>query len=175
MVKKNVLDFVHMNIHCYTLATTTQHNTIATLLTPPNLANHHTISTNINQFKRPTGIIHLLSPQLSPLLLSTLLLGGNNPEVTVGRILLGSLRLSGTLLRDLAPATRSRISGTTALGRGGSVDETLVREPLAANELLCEVAGVNGRAAAVDGFGNELGFGGEEDEVGDELLSCEWL
>ena len=152
--------FVHMNIHCYTLATTTQHNTIAILLTIPKLANHHTISTNLNQFN---------------LLLSTLLLGRNNPEVTVGRIFLGSLGLRRALLGNLAPATRSRISGTTALGWGGSVNKALVREPLAANELLSEVAGVDGRAAAVDGFGDELGFRGEEDEVGDELLSCEWL
>jgi hypothetical protein len=35
------------------------------------------------------------------------------------------------------------------------------------------VAGVDGAAAAVDGFGDELGFGGEEDEVGDELFGCE--
>ena len=118
-------------------------------------------------------MIHPISPPNNSLLLSTLLLGRNNPEVTVGRILLGSLRLSGALLRNLAPATRSRISGTTALGRGGSVDEALVREPLAADKLLGEVAGVNGRTAAVHGFGNELGFGGEEDEVGDELLGCE--
>jgi hypothetical protein len=107
------------------------------------------------------------------LLLSALLLRRNNPEVTVGRILLGSLGLRGTLLCDLAPATRSRISGTTALGRGGSVDEALVREPLAANELLGEVAGVDGGAAAVDGFSDELGFSREENEVGDELLGCE--
>ena len=109
------------------------------------------------------------------LLLSALFLRRHNPEVTVGRILLGSLRLSGTLLRDLAPTTRSRISGTTALGRGGSVDEALVRKPLAADELLGEVARIDGRAAAVDGFGDELGFSGEEDEVGDELLGCEGL
>jgi hypothetical protein len=107
------------------------------------------------------------------LLLSTLLLRRNNPEVTVGRILLGSLGLRRALLCNLAPATRSCISGTTALGWGGSVDEALVREPLAADELLGEVAGVNGGAAAVDGFSDELGFSGEEDEVGDELLSCE--
>jgi hypothetical protein len=35
------------------------------------------------------------------------------------------------------------------------------------------VARVDGAAAAVDGFGDELGFGGEEDEVGDELFGCE--
>jgi len=35
------------------------------------------------------------------------------------------------------------------------------------------VAGVDGGAAAVDGFGDELSFGGEENEVGDELLGCE--
>jgi hypothetical protein len=115
-------------------------------------------------------MIHPISPPNNSLLLSTLLLGRNNPEVTVGRILLGSLGLRRALLCDLAPATRSRISGATALGRGGSVDEALVREPLAANELLGEVAGVDRGAAAVDGFGDELGFSREEDEVGDELL-----
>lgn len=50
MKKKNVLAFVHMIIHCYTLATTTQHDTIAIILTPPEPANYHTIATNVNQF-----------------------------------------------------------------------------------------------------------------------------
>lgn len=112
-------------------------------------------------------------PSFQNLLLSTLLLRSNNPKVSISRILLRRLRLRGALLRDLAPATRRRISGTTALGRGGSVDEALVGEALAADELLGEVAGVDGGAAAVDGFGDELGFGGEEDEVGDELFGWE--
>jgi hypothetical protein len=34
------------------------------------------------------------------------------------------------------------------------------------------VARVDGAAATVDGFSNELGLGGEENEVGDELLGC---
>jgi hypothetical protein len=110
---------------------------------------------------------------ISTLLLTTLLLGRNDPEVTVGGILLGRLRLGRSLLSDLTPATRSRIRGTTALGRGGSVDEALVGESLAADELLGEVARVDGAAAAVNGFGDELGFGREEDEVGDELFRCE--
>jgi hypothetical protein len=107
------------------------------------------------------------------LLLTTLLLRRNDPEVTVGGILLGRLRLGRPLLGDLTPATRSRIRGTTTLGRGGSVDEALVGESLAADELLGKVARVDGAAATVDGFGDELGFGGEEDEVGDELFGCE--
>jgi len=35
------------------------------------------------------------------------------------------------------------------------------------------VARVDGAAAAVDSFSDELGFGREEDEIGDELFSCE--
>lgn len=132
---------------------------------PQRMPTHH-----VNDRQQHTSFHHT---SRNSLLLSTLLLRRNNPEVAVGRILLGSLRLSGTLLRNLAPTTRSRISGTTALGRGGSVDEALVRKPLAADELLGEVARIDGRAAAVDGFSNELGFRGEEDEVGDELLGCE--
>jgi hypothetical protein len=110
---------------------------------------------------------------ISTLLLATLLLRRNDPEVAIGGVLLGRLRLGRSLFGDLAPATRSRIRGTTALGRGGSVDEALVGESLAADELLGEVARVDGAAAAVDGFGDKLGFGGEEDEVGDELFGCE--
>jgi hypothetical protein len=104
------------------------------------------------------------------LLLTTLLLARHDPKVAIGRVLLRRLNLRRSLLRNLAPATRSRISGTTALGRGGSVDEALVGKSLAADELLGEVARVDGAAAAVDGFGDELGFGGEEDEIGDELF-----
>jgi hypothetical protein len=37
------------------------------------------------------------------------------------------------------------------------------------------VTRVNGGAAAVDGFGDELGFRREENEVGNELLGCEFL
>lgn len=114
-----------------------------------------------------------LSGQSKHLLLAALLLRGDDPEAAVGRVLFGCLRLGRSLLRDLAPATRSRTSGTTTLGRGGSVDEALVREPLAADELLGEVAGVNSAAAAVDSLSDKLGFGGEEDEVCDELFGCE--
>lgn len=113
-----------------------------------------------------------LSRQSKHLLLAALLLRSDNPEAAIGRVLLRSLRLSRSLLCNLAPATRSRTSGTTTLGRGGSVDEALVREPLATDELLGEVAGVDGAAAAVDSLSDKLGFGGEEDEVCNELFGC---
>ena len=105
---------------------------------------------------------------LETLLLTALLLRRDNPEVAIRRILLGRLGLRRAFLRDLAPATGRRISGTTALGWGGSVDEALVGEALAADELVGEVARVDGGAAAVHGFGNELDVGGEQVEVGDE-------
>jgi len=108
----------------------------------------------------------------STLLLAALLLGRHDPEVTVGGVLLGRLGLRGPLFSNLTPTTRRRIGGTTALGWGGSVDEALVRKPLAADEFLGEVARVDGAAAAVDGFGDELGFGGEENEIRNELFSC---
>lgn len=107
------------------------------------------------------------------LFLAALLLRRDDPEVAVGGVVLGRLGLRGALLRDLAPAAggaAGRVGGAAALGRRGGVDEALVGELLAADELLGKVARVDRAAAAVDGFGDELGFGGEEDEVGDELL-----
>lgn len=110
------------------------------------------------------------------LFLAALLLGSHNPEVTIGRVILGSLGLGRALLRDLTPApgrAPGRISGTTALGRGGRVDKALVSELLAADKLLRKVARVDSATAAVDGFGDELSLGREKDEVGNELLSWE--
>jgi hypothetical protein len=147
-------------VHCYDI----HYTTLYTFL------DNQRFQTN----QRSTGdtINRSLQYTSQHLLLAALLLGRNDPEVAVGRVLLGCLGLGWSLLGDLAPAARSRISGTTALGWGGSVDEALVGEALAADELLGEVAGIDGAAAAVDGFSDELGFGGEEDEVGDKLFGC---
>lgn len=107
-------------------------------------------------------------------LLTTFLLRRHNPEISIcSLLLLARSFLLRSLLRHLTPATgtsRRRTSGTSALGRRRGVDETLVRETLATDEVFGEVAGVDRVAVGVDGFDEDFCVGREEDELGDKFF-----
>lgn len=112
--------------------------------------------------------IHLtaVQPHLSPpLLTSTSLLGLLDSKAA--EVVLWCF-LAGSLLGDFTPTTRA-IRGTSALGHS-SIDETLVSETLATDELLGEVARIDGRGHCVNSFGDDIIVGRKTHEAGDELL-----
>jgi hypothetical protein len=85
-------------------------------------------------------------------------------------LLLVLLDAGATLLGDLGPATACGL----VVGGAGSVtvvDNALVCELSAAEELLGKVARVEGVAGRVDGLGDELSVGRETQKGGNEVLS----
>ena len=111
---------------------------------------------------------------IETLLLTTLLLGRHDLETAIVQLILGLLfgHRSSILLGDFAPASGLGSCGGRA-GRLGGVDQSLVGELASADELFGKVARVNGVRDAVDGFGDNLEFRGEREEVVDELVGCE--
>lgn len=84
-----------------------------------------------------------------------LLLGGNDLESSITIILL-TVRVGGTLLRNFTPATRGALVSKGTSGNG--IDNALVGQFAAANELFREAASIQGLRVGVDRVGNNLSF-----------------
>ncbi len=109
-----------------------------------------------------------------------LLLRRHNLERGRTRLL---LRSSGwPLLRDLAPCpttltlpriTRRRPKPCHPGARTGAGNLALVGEFTAADEFFGKAAPVEGLRGGVDGVGDDVEFGGENEELGDEAVDCD--
>lgn len=76
-----------------------------------------------------------------------------------------------SLLSHFAPATAVLLLRVGASRDG--VDDTLVCELAATDEFVCESAAVEGGGVGVDGVGDDLRFGGQEQQLLDEVVDCE--
>lgn len=112
---------------------------------------------------------------LKAVLTLALLLRRNDLEVAVlkrGRLL--RLRRRPALLRDLRPAASRRL----VLGWGGRValvEDALVCQLTAAQELFGKMAGIERVGGRVHRLGDELSVRGEAQKRGDEVFGCDIL
>lgn len=121
---------------------------------PPSSAPRHYFATTI--FSRPTS--------------ATLLLSGNDLEVTIVERVLLLLCALAALFGNLAP-TATRL----VLSRAGSValiKNALVGELAAPNKLLGKMTAINIVRCGMDRFGDEFELGWEREEGRNEFLSC---